>query len=160
MTAGAKLGRLNAKLGRTRIMDVVDAMTICTNGNIRIVFFEQCRPMYAVLVIIKDLGMALPADLRNVTARFVRWSNVVGAVTIGTNGSIQIAGFGDLSVHAILGFCVILRMALLAGEVINAGKFAPGLVFNLRVRVSLDVRMAGLAFYAQRTVDRITELFG
>ena len=84
----------------------------------------------------------------------------MSAMTIRTDGRIQVAGLGCFGVHAIQRFLIVGRMAFLAGLVVRAGKLAFGFKVYGGVRVGFDGCMAGFAFDPGRAVYGRAEHFG
>ena len=116
--------------------------------------------MDALDVFLIDLGVALTAGGRDLRAWLVGRANIVSAVAVCADGSIQVARFGHLGVHAVLGFLVIGRVAFLAGLVIGAGHLSAVLEIRRRMGVGLDLGMAGFAFDAGRAVHRAVQIIG
>ena len=141
-------------------MDVVNAMAIGAYWNIWIRFFNQGRTMYALFVLIEDLRMALSANLGYMSARLVWRSDVMSAMTIRTDGRIQVPFPGGLGMHAVLGLIIIIRMAFLARQVVDPGKLTFRLKLNFRMRVGGDVGMAGLTFDADWAMNGLAQHFG
>ena len=117
VTASAKFGCINLKLGGARVLNIMHAVAICAHRHIWVVLLDQGAAVYALLILIKDFGVALSAGLRNQDTWFIYWLDIVCAVTIGADGRIQIAGSGSLGMHAVKGLVVIIAVAFLAGHV-------------------------------------------
>ena len=114
--------------------------------------------MDAVLVTLKDPGMALPTNLGDMAARLIGRAHIVSAVAVGADGGVEVAGLRHLSMHAVLGLFIVFGVALLTGLVVDAGQFSPAFVLNFRMRVSFNFGMAGVALDPQGAVHRLAEI--
>ena len=118
MAARAEIGRIHAELGRTRILDVVDTVTIGADWDVWIVVLNQCDAVHAVFVIGKNLRVALAACLRDMGTWLIRFLNIVRAVTIGANRRRLIARRSRLGMHAVQRLIIIGGVTFLTGLII------------------------------------------
>ncbi len=61
MAPGAQVGRIYPEESGARVLDVVDAVTIGADRDIRVIFLDQRAAVDAGLVLLVDLVVALPA---------------------------------------------------------------------------------------------------
>jgi hypothetical protein len=159
MACGAQFRFSDAELFCAWILNVVNAMAICADRNI-LVALHQCSTMYALLVLEKYFFVALPTGLGYMGTRLVWYLDIMGTMTVGTDGCIQVASLRDLGVHAIQGKRVIAGMTFLTSKVVRARKLSGRLVADLRVRMCSNVRMAGFALNSGRAMDGICQNLG
>jgi hypothetical protein len=98
----------------------MNAVAIGAHRYVRIVFLDQGAAVDAGGVFLENLGVAMPAGLGDLGARFSGRLNVVGAVAVRTDWSIQVAFQGHLVVYAIEGLCILIRVAFPTGLVVSA----------------------------------------
>ncbi|OGO16803.1 MAG: hypothetical protein A2Z14_07045 [Chloroflexi bacterium RBG_16_48_8] len=75
------------------------------------------------------------------------------SVTIRANRCFQISSLGGLSVHAILSFIVIRRMANSACLVKGTREVAMIGIIDIRMRVAINARMASTATNVELAMD-------
>ena len=65
MATGAQVRRFDPEESRAWVLDVMDAVTICTDRDIGVIFLDQGAAMDARFILLIDLIVALSAGSRN-----------------------------------------------------------------------------------------------
>jgi hypothetical protein len=115
--------------------------------------------VHAAAIVLENLGMAPAAGLRDPRSRLVRGTHVVRAVAVGAHRGLDLTGRGNLGVHAVQRPVIVGRMAGPAGQVQAAGQVSSGGVVDLRVRISAQSCVAGIATDAELLMQGLLERF-